>query len=196
MKNIVLCADGTGNSLDRLTNIGRIYDAIDVNGHRSNASLVQQVAIYDDGVGTEMFPPVRWFSGATGRGLTGKVRELYESITRVFEPGDRLFLFGFSRGAFTVRALTSLVRACGILDSATYRTQAELQRSVKLAYAAYRRAYLGWGMRRQRGLRESHLQDFRERNRTFVQATIGFLGIFDSVDSVGLPLAFIDHLNR
>ena len=60
MKNIVLCSDGTGNNdvKARGTNVFKLYEAIDRNGHKSDPTLVPQVAFYDDGVGTSKFIPL------------------------------------------------------------------------------------------------------------------------------------------
>ena len=67
-KNIVICSDGTGNSgvKDRGTNVFKIFESIDLNGHRFSPKLDPQVPIYDDGVGTEDFRPLKIFAGMTG----------------------------------------------------------------------------------------------------------------------------------
>src|SRR5580698_9592644 len=110
-KNIVICSDGTGNTAikGRGTNVFKLYEAVDLNGHHSNPSLVPQIAIYDDDVGNEDFRPFKLFAGITGFGLARNLRLLYKSLVRVYDPGDSIFLFGFSRGAFTVRALAGLI---------------------------------------------------------------------------------------
>src|SRR5437868_4951433 len=145
-KNIVICADGTGNTTikGRGTNVFKLYEAVDGNGHRSNPELVQQVAIYHDGVGTESMRWLRIFTGATGFGLSRNVKQLYGELARVYEPGDRIFLFGFSRGAFTVRTLAGLIHACGILDLAKYRTNAAFKAGIDEAYREYRQQYNSW----------------------------------------------------
>src|SRR5262245_56889357 len=119
-KNIVICSDGTGNTaiLGRGTNVFKLFEAIDLNGHRTDPHLVPQIALYDDGVGTERFKPLKIFAGMTGFGLSRNVKQLYKELVRVYDPGDRLFLFGFSRGAFTVRTLAGLITTCGMVDIA------------------------------------------------------------------------------
>src|SRR5688572_5199173 len=126
MKNIAICADGTGNSAvkGRGTNVFKLYEAVDQVGHRLTPGLKAQVALYHDGVGTESFKWIRLASGATGWGLSRNVKQLYGELARVYAPGDKLFLFGFSRGAFTVRTLAGLIHACGILDLTKYPTNA------------------------------------------------------------------------
>jgi Uncharacterized alpha/beta hydrolase domain (DUF2235) len=113
MKNIAICADGTGNSAvkGRGTNVFKLYEAVDQVGHRLTPGLKAQVALYHDGVGTESFKWIRLASGATGWGLSRNVKQLYGELARVYAPGDKLFLFGFSRGAFTVRTLAGLIHA-------------------------------------------------------------------------------------
>jgi uncharacterized protein (DUF2235 family) len=97
-KNIVIFSDGTGNSAikGRGTNVFKMFEAVDLNSHRVNASLVPQIAFYDDGVGTESFKLLRSFSGVTGFGLARNIRQLYRELCRVYDPGDSIFLFGTS----------------------------------------------------------------------------------------------------
>src|SRR5438309_9654184 len=109
-RNIIICSDGTGNTAikDRGTNVFKLYEAVDADGWRKGA-IPMQIAFYDDGVGTEELLPVRLLGKAFGFGLARNVRELYADLARVFEPGDKIFLFGFSRGAYTVRTLLGLI---------------------------------------------------------------------------------------
>src|SRR4051812_17949846 len=99
-KNIVVCSDGTGNTTikGRGTNVFKLFEAVDVNGHRWDPHLVPQLAFYDDGVGTENFKPLKILGGAAGVGLSRNVRELYKEVARVYDPGDQIYMFGFSRG--------------------------------------------------------------------------------------------------
>ncbi len=110
-KNIVLLSDGTGNSAAKLfkTNVWRIYDALDLRYPQ------QQVAYYDDGVGTSSFRPLALLGGALGFGLKRNVLRLYRFLCEQYEPGDRIYAFGFSRGAFTIRVLVALIANQGIL---------------------------------------------------------------------------------
>ena len=112
-KNIVLCSDGTGNSAgkSRGTNVYRLFQAVDIHNSPNER---KQVAFYDDGVGTDSFKPLKLLGGAFGFGLFRNVRELYKFLVQNYEPGDSIFLFGFSRGAFTVRLLASMVCHCGL----------------------------------------------------------------------------------
>src|SRR5579872_7468738 len=145
-KNIIICSDGTGNTAikDRGTNVFKMFEAIDLNGHRIEPHLDPQVAFYDDGVGTETFLPLKLLGGAFGFGLAKNVRYLYMDLVRVYDPGDRIFLFGFSRGAFTVRTLAGIIAKCGILDREKLPTTDALRAAVSKAYSTYRRSYRTW----------------------------------------------------
>jgi uncharacterized protein (DUF2235 family) len=108
MKNIVICSDGTGNTAikGRGTNVFKLYEAVDFEGHRTDPNKIRQIGFYDDGVGTSRLKVLAALGGAFGIGLGRNVRQLYADLARVYEPGDGIFLFGFSRGAFTVRTLS------------------------------------------------------------------------------------------
>jgi uncharacterized protein (DUF2235 family) len=112
LKTIFLLADGTGNAAASQfkTNVWRMYQAID-------QTQGDQIAFYNDGVGTETFKPLRALGGAFGIGLARDVKELYQFLCRNYDPGDRIFLFGFSRGAFTVRILAGLILRCGVMKA-------------------------------------------------------------------------------
>lgn len=118
-KNIILLSDGTGNSSAKLlkTNIWRLYESLDLQDPS------RQVACYDDGVGSSNFKPLALVGGAVGVGLKRNVLRLYRFLCEHYDPGDRIFLFGFSRGAFTVRVLAGLILTRGIIKTRpTYAT--------------------------------------------------------------------------
>lgn len=116
-KNIVVCCDGTGNEYGRNnTNVVKLYEAI---AHNAN-----QIAFYDPGVGTfsilgrRVGRPVGIILGkAFGYGLRQNIEDAYRYLMDWYEPGDSLFLFGFSRGAYTVRALAGMLYRCGLLQN-------------------------------------------------------------------------------
>jgi uncharacterized protein (DUF2235 family) len=117
-KNIVLCCDGTANEFaqDR-TNVVKLYFMLDPDPAR-------QVTYYHPGLGA-MEPPgalsgaTRLFTRLAGRafgyGLEGDIRDAYVFLMSNFSEGDRVFLFGFSRGAYTARAMASLLRMYGLI---------------------------------------------------------------------------------
>jgi uncharacterized protein (DUF2235 family) len=104
-KNIVLLSDGTGNSGAKLfkTNVWRLHGALDLRDPK------QQVAHYSDGVGTSSFKPMAILGGVFGFGLKRNVLDLYQFACRNYELGDRIFAFGFSRGAFTIRVVAGFI---------------------------------------------------------------------------------------
>jgi hypothetical protein len=126
-KNIAVFSDGTGQdggvrAEQRLSNVYKLYRVCRP-GPDSGIDPRQQVAFYDPGLGTEgsataRTEPVRAFQKllgqVTGRGVIDNIADCYEFIVNHYEPGDRIFLIGFSRGAYTVRAVANLIRLCGI----------------------------------------------------------------------------------
>jgi hypothetical protein len=202
-KNIIICADGTGNTTirGRGTNVFKLYEAVDQNGHRFDSTAVQQVAIYHDGVGTESLKWVRIFGGVFGWGLSRNVKQLYGELARVYDPDDRIFLFGFSRGAFTVRTLAGLVTSCGILDPTRYPTNRAFRRAIRQAYKHYRRKYQTALSRLLRGrvaitdedLRQYSvgIEAFADPNRKIIE----FIGVWDTVDAVGSPFGIANVIN-
>ena len=115
MKNIVICCDGTGNEFGRNnTNVVLTYMLAQKDE--------QQVVYYDPGVGTGGWEYEEDSGGlrakgdqATGRGLQRNVEDAYRYLMGRYAPGDRVYLFGFSRGAFTVRSLAGMLHKCGLL---------------------------------------------------------------------------------
>ena len=204
-KNIIVCSDGTGNTAikGRGTNVFKLFEAVDLHGHRTNAAFEPQLAIYDDGVGTESFKPLKLLGGAAGWGLGKNVRQLYKELARIYDPGDRIFLFGFSRGAFTVRTLAGMITRCGILRAGETESRAELDAAVAETYAAYRAGYdstltrlvgrvLGW-KDRSSAIAELHA---RYEDKFHTDPRIAFIGVWDTVDAVGMPLPVSDWFNR
>ena len=118
-KNVVLCLDGTGNQVKarESTNVVRLFEMLDL------SDPARQVAYYDPGVGTfsasgAWTPAARatskLFGLAFGAGVRQNLAEAYTFLMQHWEPGDRLFLFGFSRGAFAARALAGLIHRAGV----------------------------------------------------------------------------------
>lgn len=118
-KNIVICCDGTGNEFGtRNSNVVKLFQVL-----RRDPS--DQVAYYDPGVGTMAAPEaiskaakwVTWrFGLAFGYGLTRNVCEAYAYLMDHYLAGDRVFVFGFSRGAYTVRVLAAMLHKVGLLE--------------------------------------------------------------------------------
>lgn len=114
MKRLVYCLDGTSNTYDTAypTNVVITHKSI----AESDAAGVKQVARYDRGVGTDLGV---YFLGMTvGLGLMRNVMQAYAHLCENYEAGDEIYIFGFSRGAFTARSFAGLIRHCGLLDVA------------------------------------------------------------------------------
>jgi uncharacterized protein (DUF2235 family) len=197
-KRIVVCSDGTGNTAikGRGTNVFKLFEAVDLESHRFDPNATPQIAIYDDGVGTENFKPLKIFAGATGWGLSRNVMHLYKELSRVYDPGDEIYMFGFSRGAFTVRTLIGLIATCGLvnperLERKTFRG---LESSVKKAYRAYRKCYRPWLWRLFLPPPKDAGAQFRAKH-SVEDVKIRFVGVWDTVDAVGLPFHLSDVLN-
>jgi uncharacterized protein (DUF2235 family) len=191
-KNIVLLSDGTGNSSAKLfkTNVWRLYQALDLTDPR------RQIAFYDDGVGTSSFRPLFIIGGVFGVGLKRNVLDLYNFLCRNYEPGDRIYMFGFSRGAYTVRVLTGLVLDQGLL---TCRAEEDRELYAFDAYRAYRKRFNPTGglVKPLRAWRDKVISWWRRRcgrklySKAMIQEVpdIAFLGVWDTVAAYGTPVA-------
>src|SRR5262245_44457992 len=128
MKRLIVCCDGTWNSALRpnKTNVYKLEKAI---ADRDDKGTVQEHE-YFEGVGNGPFNKFR--GGIFGRGLGAHVREAYAYVIENYEPGDQIYLFGFSRGAYTVRSLGGLIRNCGVL-------RVDDPKLIDAAYDLYRR---------------------------------------------------------
>src|SRR5438309_3224113 len=116
-KNIVICCDGTGNQFGHEnSNVVKLYKTLTCNA--------SQIAYYHPGVGTmgarnALTRIGKWWTRtiglAFGYGLSDNVADAYQFLMRTYEPGDRVYVFGFSRGAYTARALCGMLHAVGLL---------------------------------------------------------------------------------
>ena len=177
-KNIVLLSDGTGNSAAKAhrTNVWSLYRTLDL-------TQDDQIALYDDGVGSQEFLPFRILGGVFGWGLKRNVLELFSFLCQNYEEGDRIYLFGFSRGAFTVRVLAGLICHQGLRQGLSRQ---ELDREVKKAYKAYRKDRFPWGPK-------NFLKQLLGNQKTpllkAAQAPdINAIGVWDTVDAYGMPI--------
>lgn len=205
-KNLILFSDGTGNSPAKLarTNVWRVYKAVDLTDP-PNPKEPRQFAFYDNGVGSSSWKPLALLGGAFGAGLARNVRDLYKFVCRTYQPGDKIFAFGFSRGAFTIGVVLGLLLDQGLVPYIGNET--DLDRYARDAYRAYRKRYLTPFLGPLRQSRDAFL---RSRDRFFGRQVynhllkigaphseqpigIAFVGLWDTVDAYGLP---IDELTR
>lgn len=177
MKRIVVFCDGTWNSRDQPnpTNVARMAQAV---RSRADDGTVQ-VSLYDAGVGTGLGFIARVTGGAFGRGLSENVQEAYRFIADNYEPGDEIYLFGFSRGAYTARSTAGMIRNCWLLKK-------EHAHRFPEAYAIYRE--------REGGPDAPGATKFREAYAH--EARIAFLGVWDTVGALGIPGQVLGRLAR
>lgn len=198
-KNLVICCDGTGNEIsENISNVLKLYRCL----RKTDRTQPRQMVFYDPGVGT-VTEPTTWhrlkanidlvLGLATGYGLDANVLSAYCFLVQHYAPGDKIYLFGFSRGAYTVRVLAGLIHKIGLISP----EQANLAGSGLVAY----KQYSGTG----RGNDVRDLQDvaFDEsgplpkdefdlaaqfaRITSTRWPTIHFIGVWDTVASVIVP---------
>jgi len=196
MKRIAICMDGTWQRLTdpRTTNIGLLAQAVryrDDQGH-------PQVVHYGRGVGALSEIVMReggmLVGGLTGAGLEDGILEAYLFLAFNFEVGDQIYIFGYSRGAFSARSLGGLIRKCGILE----RRDANRARE---AFELYRDKDAPFDGTRARAFRDAHSLavteggvDGPDRPR----CDIAYMGVFDTVGQRGIPspIPFAGKFNR
>ena len=180
MANIVICADGTWNrpeqdlEKDHATNVLKLARAIspkdgDVNQH----------VFYDWGIGSYYNNVV---GGVTGSGIQKNILDAYRYIVENYAPGDNIYLFGFSRGAYTVRALCGLINNCGIVLRPDARLVAE-------AWHIYKSPAQD---NHPKGIRATA---FREQH-AHPENRVHFVGAWDTVGALGIPFSIMGLLDR
>ena len=203
MKRLVVLADGTWNTAHdedeghpTTTNVFKMSQA--VHGKSKGDDGIEQKALYHDGVGAEpnFFEKAaeraakilhihtlnrNLLQGATGDGLDKNIIDCYRWLVQNYEDGDQIFLFGFSRGAYTVRSLAGLIRNSGLLHH-------DDMALVEQAFQLYR----------ARGddthPNSAQATAFREANS--FEPRIRFIGVWDTVGALGIPIGLFGHLNH
>ncbi|REL33391.1 DUF2235 domain-containing protein [Rhodohalobacter sp. SW132] len=183
MKRIILCCDGTWNSADQSsngipcpTNVVRIAYRI-----AKRKDDIQQIVYYSQGVGTGNSLD-RFTGGAFGRGVDDNIFDIYRFLVANYEPDDQLFLFGFSRGAFTARSIAGMIRKCGILK------REEVERYMNATY-----------MYRSDDSPNAEIPTmFRHKYSVNgdQETPIHFIGVWDTVGSLGIPLSGLRNLTK
>jgi uncharacterized protein (DUF2235 family) len=217
MRKLVVCCDGTWNTPRTETNVFRTYDFLRTglgrpperprrDGVRTCAGRARDgsevVLFYDKGVGTNWYE--RLSGGAGGIGLSENVRDAYHFLAHAVIPGSEIYVFGFSRGAYTARSLCGFVRAAGLLRQPS---EAEVWRAYMAHYVARQRVAArprGWS-----------LDQARERVRRVAgelidrlggpavddlprhePVRIRFIGVYDTVGALGVPLPVAADINE
>jgi len=184
MKRIITCSDGTwdkpGNTDHGKTvrsNVQKIFQVI-----AKSDGDIKQIKHYDDGVGATGPLWKRVINGATGDGLDANIIDAYKFIVWNYEPGDELFLFGFSRGAYTARSLAGLIRNCGILKNQDLCL-------IQEAYDFYRD-------RTEESMPGRPLSEKFIADNSYPDPEIKFIGVWDTVGALGIPLTIFQLWNR
>ena len=151
-----------------------------------------KITFYDDGVGTAKNRYLRAVSGAFGFGFKGNVRDLYEFLARYYkaDEDDKVFMFGFSRGAATIRAFAGMVQECGLLDIRNSACQkggkfdeGEFQKQIDLAMRAYEK------IKSDRSLATAFRAKAvkHDANAPNGALQIEMIGVWDTVSALGFP---------
>lgn len=182
--NLVICCDGTNNSLQRpLTNVAHL-------SHLASGQGSGQHVYYDAGVGAEAAPNVsnrisrtlsRWSGLAFGSGLVANVEQAYLELVDHYLPGDQVFLFGFSRGAYTVRVIAGLLQHFGLLFPRHRELVADVITAYKHMFDGNDPTSGTQSPEQQRRFDEA--RDIRTSRS--VDCPIHFMGLFDTVSSLG-----------
>jgi uncharacterized protein (DUF2235 family) len=210
MKKIVILCDGTWNRIDSATptNVVRLGQLL----RSSDPVGIPQIPIYVQGVGTAQgvgklsSSMERYLGGILGHGLYRNLIDAYIKLIFMYEPGDEIYIFGFSRGAFTARSLTGFIRATGIVPRGSLDM---LPKAIK------RYQDKSQGSKTHPSSEESH--QFRLQTSPFVATSekevawregkqegdltllkVSYLGVWDSVGALGVPrhLVAASLLNR
>jgi uncharacterized protein (DUF2235 family) len=183
-KRLVLCCDGTWNKADQVSNGHPCPTNVVKLAYRvaKRAENVPQIVFYDQGVGTGNMLD-RWSGGALGEGLDDNIFDAYRFLIANYEVGDEIFLFGFSRGAFTVRSIAGMIRKCGIVR----RTSID---QYPAAMRMYRDANIHPDAAPAKAFKKSHSCVPDD------DVPIRFIGVWDTVGALGIPLRGMRGLTR
>lgn len=186
MKRLITCTDGTwdkpgdkidGKSLD--SNVCLLYNAIPETARDG----IQQLKVYDTGVGSGYSLKDKLMGGISGEGIDKKIKDVYTFLILNYEQEDDIYLFGFSRGAYTARSLAGFIRNCGILKP-------EFLHLLDKAYSLYRD-------RNDYTTPDSDMMVSFRRNYCFENVTrIKFIGVWDTVGSLGIPFPWFNLYNK
>jgi uncharacterized protein (DUF2235 family) len=160
-KRIVFCADGTWDDPDSCTNVYTMFNAVSI--------TPDQVSSYDEGVGSDGTPIQKLLGGAFGDGLFQKIKDGYTKIAHGYNAGDQIFLFGFSRGAYTARSLAGMIAICGL------PTVPFDDNLLETAFQAYRN-------KDQRAALLASLASYQ-----MFDAKITMVDVWDTVGALGIP---------
>lgn len=195
MKNIIICCDGTWNTSDQKdegvlspTNVVQLYNSL---AEKDDTGVIQHT-YYHPGIGTNGTRWNRMIDGGTGVGLDNNIKSAYRELCDYYEPDDKIFLFGFSRGSYTVRSLAGLVNYVGLLNLTDLNESEVWNRIERVFTKGYRRKIESTDTWNQLG--------WQFKNNAHNSVSIWFIGVWDTVGALGIPdnlglLNLIDNLH-
>jgi uncharacterized protein (DUF2235 family) len=172
MKRLSIFLDGTWNRLNNNTNVWRLKSL--------TPEAADQRVYYSQGVGTRRGEFAR--GGITGWGIDDEIIEAYIWLIQNFNDGDEIFIFGFSRGAYTVRSLSGLICKCGVLKLGAPLSIEQLYARYRLYNATTIRTLIADGLPKNPSIEEQWLLKYSRPTK------IKFVGVWDTVGSLGLPV--------
>jgi hypothetical protein len=178
-KRLALFLDGTWNTVTDNTNVYRMKSLC--------MSGADQVVYYSAGVGTQYGE--KFTGGIFGYGLDAEVIQAYEWIVENYVPDDRIFLFGFSRGAFTARSLAGFISKCGLLKPGSPMSLTQL-------YARYRKRVSPSILHLQNTQSGDLSLEDQWLKKYSMAISLWFQGVFDTVGALGVPLGNIPIISR
>ena len=180
MTKLIICCDGTWSTPERKdrgvaapTNVVRLYNAV--------VEDAGQRRYYHPGVGADGAWWDKAVAGGTGAGLDRNIQSAYRWLCDNYTPGDDIFLFGFSRGAFTVRSLVGFINCCGLLDGRAAQPDNLWQGIERLFQKGYRQRAEAHGIWAKLGWRFHALPPGATR------LPVRFLGVWETVGALGIP---------
>ena len=192
MKRLAMLMDGTWNKPEANTSVWRTKLLVAEMG----ADETRQVAYYREGVGSKWY--TRFHGGAIGAGLSDNVTDAYGWLMEHYSEGDQVFLFGFSRGAFTARTLAGMIARCGLMHPGSPLSVGEVfqhYRDSKPGTAGAGRSLLD--LIRLNNEEKSQLPQFdRWLLAHSRRIEIHFIGVWDTVGSLGIPLGAVRGLSK
>jgi uncharacterized protein (DUF2235 family) len=188
-KRLAVFFDGTWNKPENNTNVWRLALMLADKGEDG----VPQMKFYDEGVGTHWFDRIS--GGAFGYGLSENVRLGYRWLMEHYNPGDEIFVFGFSRGAFTARSLTGIIARCGLLKP-------DAPMSFMQLYERYQKGDTVRPIYKLISDKDQGKKDFSFEEKILLEYTyyhrnlIKMVGVWDTVGSLGVPFGNIPGISR
>lgn len=178
MKKLIVFCDGTWNRIDEtdaqgdscVSNVAKLFESTCFNDGNGNV----QITHYIQGIGTKWYD--KFIGGIFGWGISENIKDGYKFLCSNYENGDEIYLFGFSRGAFTARSLAGLIHNMGILKRSHIN-------KIDFAYEKYRNKSIEWHPNPTKG---TQAECFRKKY-AWGNEKIKFLGVWDTVGALGSP---------